>query len=217
MRSIRFGAKVVHLLICLIIVSCKKDDELPSKVVFGDPAEIMVFNLQVFDPEISNKSVQISAPLFGNARLVVNNTFIIYEPGANFENDKITLSIEGQAFAEVIFFSKDLTTECQPFARSYKITAKKNEGPFSFQGFFNFCSFDDRKDIYLSATEITPNTDIGIGLGSGIITFYAEPKADFTGTQELIYEVGSAQRSFNGKIYESDYLLSGLIQVTVTE
>lgn len=177
----------------------------------------MVLNLKLFDPEIGSKSVQISQPLLGAARLVVNNTFIIYEPGNNFEHDKVIVSVDGREYAEVVFFSKDLSSDCNPYARSYKFTVEKNAELKSFPGFVDFCTFDDRKNIFLSATGITPISDIGVGVGSGLITFFFQPEPGFLGTQELIYEVGAAPLSFRGEIYEADYLLSGLIQVTVTE
>lgn len=208
---------VIILLMISSLVSCNKEDELPVKVVFGSPEEAMVLNLKVLDPDIGSKGVQITQPLTGTARLVADDTFIIYEPGSNFENDRVIVSVDGSDYVEVVFFSKDLSNDCNPFARSYKFTVKKNAELTTFPGFVDFCTFDDRKNIYLSATEITPVNSIGVGIGSGLITFFILPEPDFVGTQELIYEVGAAPIAFRGEIYEADYLLSGLIQVTVTE
>ncbi|MCB0487025.1 MAG: hypothetical protein R2820_07880 [Cyclobacteriaceae bacterium] len=208
---------ILLFLTSALFESCKKEDELPIKVIFGSPDDAMVFNLKTFDPEIGSKSVQISQPLLGTARLVVNNTFIIYEPGNNFEHDNVIVSVDGREYAEVVFFSKDLSSDCNPFARSYKFTVKKNAELTTFPGFVDFCTYDDRKNIYLSATDISPINGIGVGIGSGLITFFILPEPDFVGTQELIYEVGAAPISFRGEIYETDYLLSGLIQLTVIE
>jgi len=197
--------------------SCSKEDEVATKVVYGKPDQPMVFNLKVFDPSIGSKGIQIDGYNAGEARLVANDSYIIYEPGPDFEYDQVNVIHNGNPIARVIFFSEEANPDCNAMARYYKIEVKKNSGTLSTNAFVNFCNLDVPSGRSVSVTDVIPINNFDIAIGSGSIQLVYTPAADFVGHGEYIYEVGAVSNPSIKEIHEADYVLSGLVQIYVSE
>lgn len=200
----------------ILIASCEKEDEIPTQVVYGKSDSPIVFNLKVIDPSISSKNIEIRGLQFGNSRLAANNSYIIYEPGVGFEHDELEVLENGNPIIRVIFFSADLNPDCNIYGRSYKMEFKKNDPVGSQLVYVDFCDKKTPIGRSVSVTALQPIDGFTV-FGGNAVQISFTPPAGFTGYGEFIYEVAATGNGFQGEIYEAEFLITGLVQITVTD
>lgn len=201
----------LFLTLSIYLLSCK-DEEIPSRAVFGDPDAPIVFNLKVLDPKIPSKNIKLANYQFGSIRLI-DNTYIIYEPNPGFENDVVDLLENGNIIASVVFVSTDVDPDCNVHVKSLKIEVKKNSGSVDYPFEYKTCNLSLPAGKSVSAFDVIP---IGGALVStSRLSFTPEP--DFIGYGEIIFELGRTDSNFRGEYYESEAFVSGLIMITVTD
>lgn len=202
----------IYSVLFLIVLSCHKEDNLSSHVVYGDPAEPIVLNLRQIDPKIETKNVTLEGNQFGQVRFV-ENRYIIYEPGPGFTFDQVEVISEGIIITNVTFLSRDQNPDCNPFARSYKIQTKKNES-IDQTVFFDFCELPASHAMSIFDTPINGSSGLNLSIYSGFASLTFMPSLDYSGQQEFIYEVALYKHS---TFEEPEALLSALVQINVTE
>lgn len=201
------------LLLCafVFVLSCK-DEEIPSRAVFGEPDGPIVFNLKVLNPEITSKNIELANYQSGAARLV-NNTYIIYEPNSGFENDVVDVLENGNIIASVVFISTDADPDCNIHVKSLSIEVKKNSGAVTYPFEHKTCNLSVPMGRVVSGADVIPIE--GIILSPNGISF--KPTSDFIGYGEMIFDLGRVNSNFRGEVYESEAFVSGLVMITVTE
>lgn len=200
---------IVLLGFIIRLVSCK-EEELPSGIVFGEPDAPIVFDLRVIDPLIESKNIEFTGHQFGTIKLV-NNTFVVFYPESNFENDYTDIIYNGKTIGSVVFISTALDSQCKVHGKSFNIEVKKNSGTISQSLSPVFC----KKNSGGTASNFIVVAPIpGVVLSSQL---EFTPAPDFVGSGEIIYETGSGKTVNSNTIYEAELVVCGLIQITVTE
>lgn len=208
------------LIVLPLVISCQ-DDLLPARIVFGEPSQSMVFNLQLADPGIAGKSVTLTNNAEGKARIVANGKFIIYDAGPDFEQDEVEVRANNEPVLLVKFLRPDLNEVCKSFARSYDIVVKKNS-PTITMGLElpKFCDQSVNKNPTLFITSLTPIPGLGFESSSFRTNMVFWPTPDFVGEGETIYELGFSPlgtRSVSGDYNEMRLVVSGLVKIRVEE
>lgn len=204
---------LITALLCTLI-SCQEKETLPSYIVYGDPNEPMVFNLQIIDSEIGIKDVKAEGNQSGTVRLI-NNLFIIYEPGTNFTNDQVNVLSDGNVIAGITFISKNLNSACVPFARSYKFQIKNTE-TINQTVFYDFCNVSTANTTSISEYIISPANGFIFSNSGGLIGFTFTPEPGSSRIVEFICNIASHRPGAIKNFYDAEVYLSALVQIEVT-
>lgn len=207
---------------CCFNIACEEEKELPSKVVYGNPGEPIVFNLKSIIADLDQKTIAFTQGKSGNAYLL-GDRYLVYEADVSFENDLVSVLLNGQEIATIVLFSTK-ASGCQPFARSYSLTINKNSNPLSNDIFTDFCQLDVPQNRVGEARGLKEIPGVTFSILSGFLPefifqfqFAISLPTDFVGEGLYVYDVGAVDFAFNDEIENADYLLSGLIKIKVVE
>lgn len=209
------------ILVVLCINSCTTEQaEVPEEVIYASRHDPFVYNLKRIDPQISSKSVEISAPMHGTIRLVNNNTYLIYDPDVRFDAEVLSFQIDGEEKFRLRLVESQ--AGCVPLARSFKFDIS-TQSPLINQELFTFFCEENLISRVSSYTIVTPLE------GAEFISSYSYPPLNFsfdfiftpqegiTGMGEIIYEVGADEMGFSGQAFEAEQYVAGLVRVNVIE
>ena len=216
LRPMKF--KFCFLFLGLSYVGCKQEQEMPREVIFASKHDAFVYNLKRIDPMIATKLLEIPKPIHGEHRLVLNNNYLIYEPGPHFDSETLSIKIDGMEKLSLVLV--EASSGCVPLARSYEFEVSTSSSVLN-QELYNYFCQDDLISRVTSFIAVTPidGVEFMANYSNPPLSFSCDftftPQPGVIGEAEYIYEVGADDAGFTDEVYKARQAIAGLIKLKV--
>lgn len=205
----------------VILFSCNREDDLPTRVVHGLADNTMVFPVDSFAKDLRNRMITVEGAELGTVAVVGGGRFIRFDPGPGFagQSDVVRVFADGNALLDLTFTSVTPGSDCVTYAPSYDITlttpAQRIEQLFTI----SFCgqAYENRQSPAASAFDLTPIVSaISVFSGRGV-GFEFAPSSPLTHVAEMIYTLAyykpNKPPEDPSDLSQYDLVISGMVRL----